>query len=63
MLTQATRRASASAGAFRIVPVLDDLALARLLQLGARIHVAAEVAAIADDLPGRRTVSDFAVVI
>ncbi len=55
MLTQATRRASASEDAFHIAPVLDDPTLPRLLQLGAWIHVAAEVAAIVDGLPGRRT--------
>ncbi len=49
-------------GAFRIVPVLDDLALVCLLQLGVRIHVAAGIAAIVADLSECRIAFDFVSV-
>ncbi len=56
ILTQATRRASASADAFHIVPILGDPVLAHLLQLGVQIHMAAE---ITDNLTRRRMTLGF----
>ncbi len=56
ILTKATRRASTSADAFYIVPILGDPVLAHLLQLGVRIHVAAE---ITDNLTGSRMTLGF----
>ncbi len=54
MLTQETR-ASVSVGACHIIPILGVPILARLLQLGVRIHVAAEMAR---NLTGRRMTLD-----